>query len=572
MLQGFPWLPLHPAERSVPRMLQLQAARYGGKPLFECMGERWTFADAPDIAARTAGALIAGGVKPGERVAILSRNRPEVMRLLLGCAWAGAVAVPLNAASRGRQLRYYLENSGARLLAAEPSLLAEAGSEALSGLPLERIWLLGEAIANECFRPSSGASRHLLPVKNREKESGGAVASSFSPWKRGEGPAGDEGLDTNGDTPWVPGAEEAPAAPHESSPLDPFAILYTSGTTGPPKGVICPHGQFHWWGIHTARFLELREGDVLATTLPLFHTNAINTFFQALLTGSKLVVLPKFSASGFWRQMGETGATAGYLLGAMVPMLLAQPPSGHERSHKLRIILGPGVPPAMHEALFERTGVCLVDGFGSTETNFAIGGTASERQSGRMGKPSPGVQAKAVDGAGFEVPAGEAGELLLRADEPDCFSSGYFGMPDETAKAWREGWFHTGDRVIRHADASFAFVDRLKDMIRRRGENISSFEVEQAVMAHPAVAAAAVFPVPSDLAEDEVMAAIALREGAALTAEDFFAHCARELPRHCVPRYVEFMAELPRTENGKVEKFKLRERGVTEAAFDRLKS
>ena len=515
---------LPPAERTIPRMLKRQAERFGDRTLFSCIGESWSYAQTPPIAARMAGALAAAGIGPGDRVAILSANRPEVMRILLGCGWLGAVCVPINIAVKTRQLRFYLENSGARLLVAEAALLAQLEPDTLAGLPLEAVWMLDNA--------------ELPPL--------GVAISRLE-------------------------AEAAPISAHPSQPGDAFAILYTSGTTGAPKGVMCPHAQFYWWAMYSGRFLELRDGDVLATTLPLFHTNAINGFFQALLAGGTLVVLPKFSASGFWRSMAECGATVGYLLGAMVPILLAQPPSPFERSHRMRVALGPGVPAAMHDVLAERTGVRLVDGFGSTETNFVIGSTAAERLPGRMGRVSPGIFALVADEAGNAVDDETPGELLLRADEALAFSAGYFGLPDKTAEAWRDGWFHTGDRVIRHADGTFSFLDRLKDVIRRRGENISSFEVEQVIAAMPEVETVAVYPVPSDLAEDEVMAALVARPGARLTAEAVFARCERELPRHAVPRYVALMDDLPRTENGKVQKFKLREAGLVAGTVDRTK-
>lgn len=520
-------LPLSPQDRTLPRMLVLQAARYGSRRLFSCMGEDWRYDETPGIAARMAGALAAAGIGPGDRVAILAQNRPEIMRLLVGCGWLGAVAVPVNTAVKTRQLRYYLENSGARLLVADPVLLAGLEPEALAGLALERVWRLAD---------TAGGLPEQAPL--------GVPVEPFR-------------------------ADGRELAPHDAQPGDPFAILYTSGTTGAPKGVVCPQAQFHWWALFGAQFLELREGDVLVTPLPLFHTNAINTFFQALLTGSTQVVLPRFSASGFWASMIETGATVSYLLGAMVPMLMAQPPSERERQHRLRVALGPGVPAGMHEVLFARTGVRLVDGFGSTETNFVIGCTAGDRQPGRMGRPAPGIEARVADALDEPVAADEAGELLLRASDPYCFASGYYGLPEKTLEAWRNLWFHTGDRVIRHADGSYTFVDRLKDVIRRRGENISSFEVEQVISALAEVETVAVYPVPSDLAEDEVMAAVVLRAGAVLSAADLFAHCTRDLPRHAVPRYVEFLDAVPCTENGKVQKFKLRERGVTAATVDR---
>lgn len=515
---------LPPRERTIPAMLERQAAIFGDKELFRCLGASWGFADAPGVAAHMAGALSEAGIEAGDRVAILSPNRPEVMRALLGCGWLGAVSVPVNVAVKTRQLRFYLENSGARLLVADAALLAALEPGALGGLPLERVWILDDVAV-----PDLG-----VPVVR-----------------------------------FV--ADGAPLPARAARPGDAFAILYTSGTTGAPKGVICPHAQFYWWGVHASRFLEIGRDDVLATTLPLFHTNAINCFFQALLTGATQIVLPKFSASGFWRGMEECDATVGYLLGAMVPILLAQPPSEVERQHRIRVALGPGVPAAMHEALAARTGVRLVDGFGSTETNFVIGGTAAERVAGRMGRLAEGVRAVVADEDDSPVADGEPGELLLRADEPFAFATGYFGLPDKTAEAWRNLWFHTGDRVIRHPDGTFSFLDRLKDVIRRRGENISSFEVEQVVAALPEVETVAVYPVPSDLAEDEVMAALVLRPAARLSAEAVFEHCERELPRHAVPRFVVFVDELPRTENGKVRKFMLREVGVTSATVDRTR-
>ena len=186
-----------------------------------------------------------------------------------------------------------------------------------------------------------------------------------------------------------------------------------------------------------------------------------------------------------------------------------------------------------------------------------------------MGRLQPGFDARVVDEHDVELPAGEAGELVLRADEPFAFASGYFGMPEETVKAWRNLWFHTGDRVVQGADGAFRFVDRIKDAIRRRGENISSYEVEQVLLSHPAVAGVAVYPVRSELAEDEVMAALVLKPGERVDLAVLARYCEERLPYFAVPRYVELMDDLPRTENGKVQKFKLRERGVTAATWVR---
>jgi crotonobetaine/carnitine-CoA ligase len=364
----------------------------------------------------------------------------------------------------------------------------------------------------------------------------------------------------------------APVAPAKLGPGDPLAILYTSGTTGPSKGVICPHAQYYWWGIVTAGMLGVEQNDVLVTPLPLFHSNALNTFFQALLFGAHVVYLPRFSVSGFFGDLATHGATVTYVLGAMVPMLLSREASPQEKAHRVRIALAPGVPERFRQEFTARSGIALLDGYGSTETNFVIGAHPSLQRAGMMGSVIDGFEARVVDDDDNELPDGNSGELMVRAAEPYAFARGYFGMPEKTVEAWRNLWFHTGDRVVREADGQFRFLDRLKDAIRRRGENISSFEVEQVLISHPQVAAAAVYPVGSELAEDEVMAAILRKPGSDISELDLLRFCEPRLPRFALPRYIEFVEALPQTENGKVQKFKLRERGVQPGTFDRDKS
>jgi crotonobetaine/carnitine-CoA ligase len=358
------------------------------------------------------------------------------------------------------------------------------------------------------------------------------------------------------DTPLPPAADLGPG--------DTLAILYTSGTSGLSKGVCCPHVQFYWWGRIAARNLEIAESDVLYTSLPLFHTNALNACFQALVTGATIICDERFSASRYFDRLEATGATVTYLLGAMVPMLLAQPPAAAERRQRARIALAPGVPERFHAAFAERTGIALLEGYGSTETNFALGGTLDEQRPGTMGRVAPEFDAMAADEHDAAVPDGTPGELLLRSHIPYAIATGYFGMDDKTVEAWRNLWFHTGDRVVRDADGYFRFLDRTKDAIRRRGENISSYEVEQVLLAHPAVAA-----VRSDLAEDEVMAALVYKTGQAIAPETLLDFCQPRMPYFAVPRYLRVLDDLPRTENGKIRKFRLRDEGITGDAWDR---
>jgi carnitine-CoA ligase len=480
------------AARTIPALLQRQADRHGEHPLVRAGGRERTVAEIRQAAAERAGGLAAAGIGAGDRVVVISENRLEVLELWLGCAWLGAIFVPVNTALKGAQLKHVLAD-------ADPKLLV------------------------------------------REDEIGGL-------------PAGE------------------PLPPYDARPGDPAAILYTSGTTGPSKGVICPQEQWYWWARLTGEVLGIEPGDVLYTCLPLFHTNALNTFCQALLAGATFALGPRFSASRYWGRCAEADGTVTYLLGPMVSILLRQAPSSADRAHRVRIALAPATGAELHEPFRERFGVQLIDGWGSTETNIVLSNRHDENRPGTLGRVLEPFEARVIDEDDRDVADGTPGELVVRSREPHAFATGYVGRPDATAEAWRGGWFHTGDRVVRDRDGSFRFVDRIKEVIRRRGENISAFEVEQALQAHPDVAAAAVIPVPSELGEDEVMACIVAREGAQLRPAELVTFCGERLAAFAVPRYVELVSALPMTASGKVEKYKLRERGVTAATWDRERS
>jgi len=532
-----------PAERTLPGLLRRQAERHGDRPCLELPGARWRHADAADAVARVGAALHAAGIGRGDRVALMGGNRAETLETFLACGWIGAISVPINTASMGPQIGYFLTDSGARLLVIEAQYLDRLQSAELAGCALEAIWVVDVPGLHAGATKEEAATRIALGAVNLAA----GAAITVDAFKRTTTPI-----------------DAAPVGPG-----DPLAILYTSGTTGPAKGVICPHAQYLAWGENSARILALRPDDVLCTTLPLFHINALNTYAQAAWIGARVVYLERFSASGYWPTLAAAGATVIYLLGAMVPMLLAQPEDASERAHRVRSGLGPGVPAAAGIDFERRTGVRLLEGYGSTETNFVIATAPDSTRRGVMGWLQPGFDARVVDADDVEVPDGTAGELVLRADAPFAFASGYFHKAEQTVEAWRNLWFHTGDRVVRDADGAFRFIDRIKDAIRRRGENISSYEVEQVLLSHPTVAEAAVFPVRSELAEDEVMAALVARPPHAIDPAAIARHCESRLPRFAIPRYLDVVDELPRTANGKVQKFVLRERGVGAATWDR---
>ncbi|MFE6365514.1 AMP-binding protein [Streptomyces sp. NPDC057806] len=517
---------------TIPGLVDAAAAHHGERTFLTLDGTSRTYARTRTAAATMAGALAARGCRPGDRVAALLSNRVELIDLVLGCAWLGAVVVPLNTALHGRLLRHALDESEPRFLYAEDEPAARVGEVGYAG----EVWVAGTPQAP------------------------------------------------------VPGIDRALDA-HPSRPGDTAAVLFTSGTTGPSRGVRCPHSQFAWWGRNVADSLRLTADDTLYTCLPLFHTNALHTLAQAMTVGASLVVDRRFSASRHWTRAAETGATCVYVLGAMVPMLLAQPPGPADRAHRAWRGLGPGTPGALWEVFRERFGVTLVDGFGSTETNLVIGSVPEDCRPGYMGTVRDGFEARVVDAdlssvsearvvdVDFSsvsearvvdadlssVPDGTPGELVVRTDLEYAFATGYLGDVTPDPGSWRR----TGDRVVREPDGWFRFVDRVKDCIRRRGENISSYEVEAALRVHPDVAEAAAFPVPSALAEDEVMVAVVPRAGRTLDPAQVARHCAGQLPAFAVPRYVDVVEALPLTETGKVRKSVLRERGVTGGTWDR---
>jgi crotonobetaine/carnitine-CoA ligase len=514
---------LAPDERTLPALLRRAGDTYGPRPCLTVGNVRLRYEDVPEAAARHAGTLAAAGVRPGDRVAVIAENRWELLALWLGCAWLNAILVPVNTASRGAQLDHVLGNAGPRVLALEPERLAHL--DALQAPPpeLERLWAL-----DACEAPSW----HGLPVEA------------------------------------FPGAGDAVAAT-PVDPADTLAILYTSGTTGPSKGVMCPHAQFTWWGEIVGGWLGLGPEDVTYTCLPLFHTNALNAFVQAMMHGSHFVAGPRFSASQLWERLVAADATVTYLLGAMVSILASREPSPLDRAHRVRVALAPATPPGLWDVFRERFGIEIVDGHGMTETNATIGPRDGEQRPGTMGRVGPGFAARVVDESGNVVPDGVAGELLVRADERLAFATGYWRMPEATEAGWRDGWFHTGDRVVREPDGYYRFLDRSKDAIRRRGENVSAWEVEQTLLQHPSVAAAAAIPVPSALGEDDVMACVVARDGMTVDPVDLIRFCEPRLAYFAIPRYVDVLDALPLTENGKVRKFVLRERGVTSTTWDR---
>jgi crotonobetaine/carnitine-CoA ligase len=540
MMITFPHFEPHfPPDRwTLPHVLEHQAVARADKPFLNWKdgGRPWNFAETNAIANRLGHGFGAKGIKKGDMVGLLLPNCPEFVFLWFGLTKIGAIEVGISDAYKGSFLAHPLKLSNARILVTTAAL-AQRLLEIEDELPqLEAIYL----------------------VEVEED----APAPTF---KRIEVGSYADLLTGNAENPGV-----------AISPRDPAAVLMTSGTTGLSKGVLMPHSQFYFFAEEDVQLTRLTEADVYMTGFPLFHGNAqFLTVYPSLIAGGQVALYPRFSASDWAGRAERSGATVTNLLGATMSFILAQPPSPSDRSHNVRTIYAAPLAPALGRQFVERFGPTdFVDGFGQTEiSNVFMTPPGAKRPDGASGVlVDQFYEIRLADPeTGFDVPEGETGELLIRPKVPGIICSEYLGMPEKTLEAWRDLWFHTGDGLRRDADGWYFFVDRVKDALRRRGENISSFEVEAGVRSHPSVVECAVVGVRADEAagEDEVMAFIVLQEGASGDYGEIARWSEAKLPAFMVPRYFEFITALPLTASEKVRKKQLRERGVSASTWDR---
>lgn len=480
-----------------------------------------------DRAALAAGLMDSVGVAKGDRVALMMSNRVEFLDVWFAAAHLGAISVPLNTSLKGPILEHMLRDSQPDLVVVEAEFLEVVGT-ALNNIGLAPRLLVIDAHTGQGDFGAydyAAALGHAIPV---------------------------------------------PMA--DVSQYDDACVLYTSGTTGPSKGVLHTHASVIAFGEQAQWLFGYTAEDVAHNCLPLFHSNALCcTLLPGLRAGATVVFGRRFSARGFWDEVRSEGATVISILGAMVPILWGAQPSTTDADNRVRAALSVPTPSAdIYHEFEQRFGLRLISLYGSTDVSPTIGTPPSVvARPGYAGVAHPNFEFEVVDEHDEPVPDGTAGELLIRSRKPHTMMSAYWNNPAATAETWRNLWFHTGDLLVREPDGWFRFIDRKKDAIRRFGENISSFEVESVIAAHPCVDEAAVFPVPSDLAEDEVMAAIVLQPGADVSMVDIETWCDQNLPYFAVPRYLRVMTELPKTKNEKVLKESLRRDGVTADAVDR---
>lgn len=473
-------------------------------------GSRWTYREALTAAACAANVLKELGVTQGDCVAVALPNGPAFLRAWFGAAVLGATLLPINPAMRGAMFTRPLTIGRPRVLVTDSATIP---AEELATIGDVRLTHPNELIGTDA----------TLPVLPRE----------IRLWD---------------DEKW----------------------LMTSGTTGPSKLVRVPY-IYSYWGYSTILLSQsFGPDDVFQIDVPLFHAAATGYVNATLACGSAIYVRSRPALDRYWEVAREARVTAGVLISSMVPMMMNCAPREAERQHRVKFLVTAPVPPDI-SAFRKRFGVDTVfTSLGSTEASTPLRGIAEPGYDpSYCGEIVPGFEARLVDENDQEVALGETGQLIVRSSRPFVMSPGYVNDPLATAESWRNGWFHTGDLLRQDSAGRYFFVDRSKDVIRRRGENISAYEVELAMADHSAVSEVCCVPVPSDSGvDDEVKAFVVLKDGVTETHANFLEHAFAHLPHHMVPRYFEFVDAIPKTPTGKPQKYVLRDRGNSASTWD----
>lgn len=510
-------------QRTIGRVLAEKAIRIPDQVFLIWQERRITYGQLEIMTNRYANGFTEQGVRHGDHVVVMLPNCPEFYAVSWGLGKIGAVAIPINTAAKGEMLRYFIDQSDATRVVVDGEWgdrLAQVSPQ----LPKVKQYFHRYHAAQTC--PLIGAGFDVIDFLN---------------------------LDSNNES---------------QPPLDAVAyddiqlIIYTSGTTGLSKGVMCPHSQGHAVGRACTIDFGYRSDDVLYTCLPLFHANAIwFSSYAALWADAAVALVPRFTASGFWEDIRTTGATQFNALGAMTNILWQLPPGPHERNHRLRQCMAVPVPRAIYAEIQARYGLKLTSVFAMSE-NFSVTCFAPDDladKAGSAGHPRGACRLRIVHDDLQDAGPGEVGEIWILPLLAGSMMAGYYGMPEATALAFIDGWFRTGDRGYLDTDGYLYFIDRKKEAIRRRGENISAYEVELILSRHPNIIEVAAIPVASEMAEDDVMVYVVRRPGTQLTHKEVVLFAAEHMSYFMVPRFVEFIDQLPKTATEKLEKYKLKQ-------------
>jgi crotonobetaine/carnitine-CoA ligase len=444
-----------------------------------------------------------------------------IIRAWFAINYLGAIFVPINLDYKGGILRHAIMESNARLMIMHPQLLPRL--DYLEPTQLERLLCVGE--------PESDTDHPVELVVTTLEGDGEEVG--------------------------------------EPQPLDVWdlqMIIFTSGTTGPSKGVMCPY--LHQLTVGQLNYGYMKDDDCMLVDLPLFHVGGISPIMAAIASRASVALYDGFRTTEFWQRVRACGATTtSGLIGAMASFLSKAPPEPGEENNSLRMVTGMLNQQAIDVA--QRYRFSFLSGFNMTELSSPLVTEIDCQVPGTLGKPRTGVECRVVDQHDYEVGVDEVGELIVRADRPWQFCLGYLNHPEATAAAWRNGWFHTGDLVRCDKDGNFFFVDRLKDAVRRSGENVSSLEVEAEVLRFPQVTEAAVVGVPSEHGDQELLVAVAPKPGQSIRPRELVEFLIPRMAHYMVPRYIRVMDALPKTATNKIRKVDIRNEGVTADCWDR---
>ncbi|WP_179295440.1 ATP-dependent acyl-CoA ligase [Bacillus sp. FJAT-45350] len=500
---------------TIPQLLKHNVSTYPSKTFLRFKDKQYTYLETNQEANKVANFLKTVGVKKGDHVALLLKNSPDFLFIWFGIAKLGAVMVPINYHIKGESLEYILDHSDSSIAIVEPAFVEQTKAVAdkeLTIISLEDI-------------------RSAKDLENTQRDE-------------------------------VPLRQE-----------DPMSIIYTSGTTGLPKGVVLPHFSY----VNTAaNFLneiaDINEEDILYTCLPLFHCNAQQlSVMGTMLAGAQLALSEKFSASKFWSEIHHYQATIFNYIGSILTVLYKQPYSKFEINNTITKTFGGAAPKEIWAEFEDRFDIKVMEGFGLTETaTVCLCNPTDDVRLGSIGKPLSNVEVKIFDENEKEAPPNTEGQICVRELKPHTIFKGYYKMPDKTEEAMKGGWFHTGDRGTQDENGYFYFKDRMKDCIRYRGENISSYEIERIINKHPDVKESAAIGVPSELSEEDVKVILVPQENKTIDFPAFIRYCEDRMAYYMVPRYVEIKDTLPKTATERVQKYELRNEGI-DNAWDRIK-
>lgn len=516
--------------KSLGPWLEEKAQKNCDRTFVRFRGREVSYLELNERASILARGFLDLGLKKGDHVAFLMPNHPDFLSAWFALAKIGAVLVAVNTQLKGPGLRYILDQSDSRalLLSSQFYPQIEPFERELKNLRTLILW--GDEL-------SGSPSRNAL---------------HFSKLLQGR-----------------PASEQVRA---EVDGSDPLIITYTSGTTGMPKGVVNSHNAYIQGGIDLASICAFQARDRIYTFLPLFHANPqVYCVMGALAADASLILTERFSATKFWDEVRENQATLFSYVGTVLSILLKQPPGSRDSENPARACFGGGAPRDVFGAFMERFKVDVLELYGMSETGaFNTINHPGRIHVGSVGTHRPGFEVRIFDEKDREVPPQTTGEFVIRPLKPYIMFEGYYRKPEETLESYRNLWFHTGDLGWKDGEGFFYFVGRKKENIRRGGENITPYEIESVINAHPQVLESAVVGIPSEVMGEEIKACVVPRPGKSLTPESLLQWCLDRLAEFMIPRYIEILDHLPKTGSEKVQRFLLKE-GGTAGAWDRKK-